>query len=370
MNSNYYNTPYQNIYGSVSETVTNKMIRNVYLWMTAALAITGLVAYYVAGSQAILSALFSNGWTILVLFLAEIGLVIGLSAAINKISALTATFMFALYSIINGVTLSSIFLVYEIGSIATTFFVAAGTFGAMAIYGSVTKKDLTKVGNLCMMAVIGLIIATVVNLLIRSTMADMIISGVGVLVFVGLTAYDAQKIKNMLYGAEESEMTNKIAVLGALSLYLDFINLFLYLLRFFGRRKKAISQSGTVILTPYYLMNAALITLSAGIAAGLIGILIRHILKKVVRPFNGAVAKHPSPITKNLRLLGGFERQEAYYYYHTFCLGGLPLLPIGCYSRSKRNVILKGKSDFLEILSLYLRWGWFVAAISALVLIF
>lgn len=237
MNSNYYNTPYQNIYGSVSETVTNKMIRNVYLWMTAALAITGLVAYYVAGSQAILSALFSNGWTILVLFLAEIGLVIGLSASINKISALTATFMFALYSIINGVTLSSVFLVYEIGSIATTFFVAAGTFGAMAIYGSVTKKDLTKVGNLCMMAVIGLIIATVVNLLIRSTMADMIISGVGVLVFVGLTAYDAQKIKNMLYGAEESEMTNKIAVLGALSLYLDFINLFLYLLRFFGRRK-------------------------------------------------------------------------------------------------------------------------------------
>ena len=145
--------------------------------------------------------------------------------------------MFALYSVLNGVTLSSIFLVYEIGSIATTFFVTAGTFGAMAIYGSVTKKDLTKVGNLCMMAVIGLIIATVVNLLIRSTMADMIISGVGVLVFVGLTAYDAQKIKNMLYGAEESEMTNKIAVLGALSLYLDFINLFLYLLRFFGRRK-------------------------------------------------------------------------------------------------------------------------------------
>ena len=237
MNSNYYNTPYQNIYGSVSETVTNKMVRNVYLWMTAALAITGLVAYYVAGSQAILSALFSNGWTIFVLFFAEIGLVIGLSAAINKISALTATLMFALYSVLNGVTLSSIFLVYEIGSIATTFFVAAGTFGAMAIYGSVTKKDLTKVGNLCMMAVIGLIIATVVNIIIRSTMADMIISGVGVLVFVGLTAYDAQKIKNMLYGAEESEMTNKIAVLGALSLYLDFINLFLYLLRFFGRRK-------------------------------------------------------------------------------------------------------------------------------------
>ena len=139
MNSNYYNTPYQNIYGSVSETVTNKMVRNVYLWMTAALAITGLVAYYVAGSQAILSALFSNGWTIFVLFFAEIGLVIGLSAAINKISALTATLMFALYSVLNGVTLSSIFLVYEIGSIATTFFVAAGTFGTMAIYGSAPR---------------------------------------------------------------------------------------------------------------------------------------------------------------------------------------------------------------------------------------
>ena len=117
-------------------------------------------------------------------------------------------------------------------------------------------------------------------------------------------------------------------------------------------------------------MNAALITLSAGIVAGLLSILIRHILKKVVRPFNGAVAKQPSPITKNLRLLGGFERQGAYYYYHTFCLGGLPLLPIGCYRRSNKNVILKGESDILEILSLYLRWGWFVAAISALILIF
>lgn len=235
--NNYYNTSYPGAYGSVSEAVSNKMIRNVYLWMTAALAITGLVAYYVAGSQAIRSALYSNGWALLVLFLAEIGLVIGLSAAINRISAMTATLMFALYSVLNGVTMSSIFLVYEIGSITSTFFVAAGTFGAMAIYGSVTKKDLTKVGNLCIMAVIGLIIAGLVNLLIRSTMVEMIVSGVGVLVFVGLTAYDAQKIKNMLYGAEESEMTNKIAVLGALSLYLDFINLFLYLLRFFGRRK-------------------------------------------------------------------------------------------------------------------------------------
>ena len=133
--------------------------------------------------------------------------------------------------------LCTIFLVYELGSIASTFFVTAGTFGAMAIYGSVTKKDLTKVGNLCIMAVIGLIIATLVNLVIKSTMMEMIVSGVGVLVFVGLTAYDAQKIKGAFYGVAESEEANKFAVIGALNLYLDFVNLFLYLLRLFGRRK-------------------------------------------------------------------------------------------------------------------------------------
>ena len=235
MNDN--NTSYPGAYRGVSEAIANKMVRNVYLWMTAALALTGLVAFYVAGSEAILTAIFSNGWSLILLFLAEIGLVVGLTAAINKISAATATLMFALYSIINGVTLSSIFLVYEIASIASTFFITGATFGVMAIYGSVTKQDLTKIGNLCIMAVIGLVIATIVNLFIGSSMIELIVSGVGVLVFVGLTAYDSQKIKNMLYGAEENEMTNKVAVLGALSIYLDFINLFLYLLRLFGRRK-------------------------------------------------------------------------------------------------------------------------------------
>lgn len=237
MENRYFNANYYGNRKMVTEVAVGTMLRNVYLWMTGALAITGLTAYYVSGNASLLSAIFSSGWTVLVLFLAEIGLVIGLSAAINRISALTATLMFLLYSVLNGVTMSTIFLVYEIGSIASTFFVAAGTFGAMAIYGSVTRKDLTKVGNLCIMAVIGLIIATLVNLLIKSTVIEMIVSGVGVLVFVGLTAYDAQKIKAMLYDAEDNDTNAKIAVLGALSLYLDFINLFLYLLRIFGRRR-------------------------------------------------------------------------------------------------------------------------------------
>ncbi len=232
------NTYYPNYYGKaiVTETVTNKMIRNVYLWMCGALAITGLTAYYVATTPNILSWVFGNSWVFIGLIIAELALVIGLSAAINKISSVTATLMFILYSVVNGMTLSSIFVVYELGSIASTFFVTAGTFGVMSVYGSVTKKDLTKIGNLCIMAVIGLILATLVNLLIKSSVLELIVSCVGILVFVGLTAYDAQKIKGMLQGAEENEMTSKIAVLGALSLYLDFINIFLYLLRLFGRR--------------------------------------------------------------------------------------------------------------------------------------
>lgn len=232
----YYNAQYPS-YKTVDESVVNTMIRKVYVWMFGALAITGLTAFYVSGNEAAMSFVFGNAWTFIALIIAEFALVIGLSAAINKISALTATLMFILYSVINGMTLASIFIVYELGSIATTFFVAAGTFAAMALIGSVTKKDLTKVGNLCIMAVIGLIIATLVNLFVKSSVFELIVSFIGVLVFVGLTAYDAQKIKAMLYGAEENDTTSKVAVLGALSLYLDFINLFLYLLRIFGRRK-------------------------------------------------------------------------------------------------------------------------------------
>lgn len=168
----------ENFYGytiAAIEKATNVMIKKVYLWMCGALAITGLTAYYVATNLTILTWLFSNSWIMIALIVAELGLVIGLSAAINRISSLTATLMFLAYSVVNGMTLCTIFLVYEIGSIASTFFITTGTFGAMALYGSVTKKDLTKVGNLCLMAVIGLIIATLVNIFFKSTMLEMFV---------------------------------------------------------------------------------------------------------------------------------------------------------------------------------------------------
>lgn len=171
--------------------------------------------------------------------IAEFGLVFYMSARINRISFTTATILFIVYSILNGVTMSMLFLIYTMSSIATTFFVTAGTFGAMALFGYATKKDLTRIGNLCIMGVIGLIIASLVNMFLHNSMMDLIISYVGVLLFVGLTAYDSQKIKQMLSGEdiEVNETTQKIALMGALTLYLDFINLFLYLLRILGDRK-------------------------------------------------------------------------------------------------------------------------------------
>ena len=223
-------------YGESRLAAESSLIKNVYLWMTGALVITGLVAYYVSHSYEALNIIFGNKIVFWGLFIAEFGLVIGLNAAINKISAFVATLMFILYSAINGALLSSIFMIYSIQSISTTFFITAGTFGVMALYGSVTKKDLSKIGSLCFMALIGVIIASIVNIFLKNSMMDMIISGIGVLVFVGLTAWDSQKIKAMLNGAGEGEMAQKIAVCGALMLYLDFVNLFLYLLRFFGKR--------------------------------------------------------------------------------------------------------------------------------------
>ena len=157
----------------------------------------------------------------------------------RSIKTYAATILFIVYSILNGVTMSMLFLIYTMSSIATTFFVTAGTFGAMALFGYATKKDLTRIGNLCIMGVIGLIIASLVNMFLHNSMMDLIISYVGVLLFVGLTAYDSQKIKQMLSGEdiEVNETTQKIALMGALTLYLDFINLFLYLLRILGDRK-------------------------------------------------------------------------------------------------------------------------------------
>ena len=214
------------------------LMRKTYLWMSMALVITGLTAYVVATNAAISSYLFMHSQLIWVLFLAEIGLVIGLSAAIRKISLSTATLMFVAYAALNGITFSSLFYVYTMGSLASTFFITAGTFGAMSLVGFFTKTDLLSMGKILLMALIGLIIASVVNIFVASSGLEVLMTYLGVLIFVGLTAYDTQKIKQMfLMAPDASESTQKYAVLGALTLYLDFINLFLYLLRIFGRRE-------------------------------------------------------------------------------------------------------------------------------------
>ena len=214
------------------------LMRKVYLWMTFALVITGMTAYYVATNETILTAILTNKVLFYGLLIAELGLVIGVSAAINRLSLLTATLLFILYSVINGATLSIIFLVFEASSIAKVFFITAGTFGAMAAIGYTTKTDLSSLGRILFMALIGLIIATLANLFFKSDTLTTILSYVGVLIFVGLTAWDSQKIKKMLMQAPDvDEGTQKLALLGALTLYLDFVNLFLYMLRIFGNRR-------------------------------------------------------------------------------------------------------------------------------------
>ena len=215
------------------------LMRKVYVWMTLALVITGVTAFGVANSPGVISALYSNQAILWGLIISELALVIGISAAINRLSLTTATLLFVLYSAINGVMLSSIFLIYTASSIASVFFITAGTFAVMAFIGYTTKADLTSLGKILLMALIGLIIASLVNVFfIKSTGFDLIVSYVGVLIFVGLTAYDSQKIKQMLLMAPDAgESSQKIALLGALSLYLDFINLFIYLLRILGKRE-------------------------------------------------------------------------------------------------------------------------------------
>lgn len=214
------------------------LMRKVFVWMTLALAITGLTAYGVATSPAILSLIFSSKVTFFGLIIAEFALVFAISGAINRLSLSTATMLFILYSVINGATLSSIFFAFSVATIGKVVFITAGTFGAMALVGYTTKTDLTSMGKLLFMALLGIIIASVVNMFVASSGLDLILSYVGVLVFVGLTAYDTQKIKQMCQAAPDAgESAQKLALIGALSLYLDFINLFLYLLRIFGNNR-------------------------------------------------------------------------------------------------------------------------------------
>ena len=211
-------------------------LANVYWWMTFALLVSGVTAWAVGTSEELSRMVFQNRAIFIILILAELGMVFWISAGINRMQAATATALFIAYSVLNGLTLSFIFIAYSLGSIAVTFAITAGTFGTMALIGTVTKKDLTSLGNLLFMALIGLIIASLVNIFWANETLYWIVTYAGVLIFVGLTAYDAQKIKQMYLaaGTDDSETVRKIAVLSALTLYLDFINLFLYLLRIFG----------------------------------------------------------------------------------------------------------------------------------------
>lgn len=211
------------------------LMRKVYVWMTLALVITGFTAFGIASNPGIAYTIVTNKILFWGLIIAEFGLVLAISGAINKLSAATATLLFVLYSIVNGATLSVIFMAYTLTSIASVFFITAGLFAVMAIIGYTTKTDLTSIGKILFMALIGIILATIVNIFLGSSMLNMIVSYVGVVIFTGLTAYDSQKIKNMLYEADSAdESMQKVALLGSLTLYLDFINLFLMLLRIFG----------------------------------------------------------------------------------------------------------------------------------------
>lgn len=213
-------------------------VAKVYAWMCFGLLLTALVAMYISSSRELVTAIFKTPFVFMGLIIAELGLVVALTAAINRISAFAATAMFVLYAALSGVTLSIIFMVYTAESITSTFFITSVTFGSLAVYGYVTKTDLTSVGNICFMLLIGLIVASVVNIFLKAEMLYWITTYAGVAIFVGLTAYDAQKIKRMAPADQnDTENMQKGAIIGALALYLDFINLFLLLLRLFGRRR-------------------------------------------------------------------------------------------------------------------------------------
>ncbi len=237
MEQNYFQPEHQYYRSEQSiAQVMSQVMKQVYVKMFLALLVTGFVSMWAAGSEVFLNALFANSWGIWVLMGAEVLLVIAISGAINKLSSAMATALFFLFAIVNGLSLAPIFLLYTQGSIASTFFITATTFGAMSIYGYFTSTDLSKFGSILVMALIGLIICVVVNIFVASSTLDWIISGAGVLIFIGLTAWDTQKIKQMALSMPDAT-NGRLATIGALSLYLDFINLFIYLLRFLGDRR-------------------------------------------------------------------------------------------------------------------------------------
>lgn len=217
----------------------NRVYNFIYGWMAAGLAVSGLVAWMVANAVATGSFQLSSG-TLIVCLVAEIALVFALSFAIHKLAPMAAAALFMVYAALNGVTLSILLLVYDIGTIQTAFFATAGTFAAMAVFGTVTKRDLSTFGRVCMMAVIGLIVASLVNVFMRNTGLQAVICYVGVAAFVGLTAYDAQKVRELADAADrlDAPTVARLGILGALQLYLDFINLFIYLVQILGRSRE------------------------------------------------------------------------------------------------------------------------------------
>ncbi|MCF8105559.1 MAG: Bax inhibitor-1/YccA family protein [Desulfohalobiaceae bacterium] len=218
----------------------NLFMRGVYQWMAGGLGLTAAAAYLTSSSQSMMELVFGNPIILILLILGELGLVVAISGAINRLSASTASGLFMLYSALNGVTISAILTVYTPASIFSTFVVCAGMFIAMSVYGMTTKKDLTSWGSFLFMGLIGIILAAVVNIFLQSSMLAFMISGIGVLVFVGLTAYDTQKLSRMGESApmDDSTAVRRGTILGALTLYLDFINLFLMLLHFMGQMRE------------------------------------------------------------------------------------------------------------------------------------
>jgi FtsH-binding integral membrane protein len=224
---------------SMAQVRVNDFIRSVYNWMAIGLGLTGLVAFYVSSSETLMKLIFGNQLTFFGLIICELILVFTISARVHKMQAATATYLFVLYAALNGATLSAIFLIYTSSSITSTFFICAATFVASSIYGMATKRDLTSMGQFMIMGLIGIVIASVVNLFVHSSGLSLIVSYIGVIVFVGLTAYDTQKLKAMALSQPtglDGGTIRKGAILGALALYLDFINLFLLLLRILGNR--------------------------------------------------------------------------------------------------------------------------------------
>lgn len=221
-----------------TQSMVASLFKSLYMQMAAALTLTGITAYFLSQSEAFLAYLFNNPSMMWIVFFAQLGVVIWLSARVMRMSMGAATLLFILYSVLTGVTFSTIFLVFDLGTIATTFFVTAGTFFAMSLIGYVTKMDLSRIGNILYMLLIGLLIATVVNIFVASSTLYWIITYAGVVIFVGLIAYDTNKIRDIFleFGSPD-EGGQKLALLGALTLYLDFINLFLFLLRIFGNSR-------------------------------------------------------------------------------------------------------------------------------------